>query len=576
MAWTPPLYSTLPLPGGRTHFRLLQIDNGETNEQLNLNMTVHDLGSIVEYEALSYCWGSTAPHHTAIVNGEEVKITDELDSALLQLRAEQKNTGSMNRIWVDAICIDQDNVHEKSDQINIMRTIYASASSVRAWLGTADEHTAISFEVFAQFAEADGTPNGSSTRDKLRYTPGTRTIALTATLDRPYFERVWIVQELVVARSALLQCGSHQIDFDAFQLAVRRMTGSGSYAFTQRVASLAYLGDWRDAFRRGDQTELGLRLLIDSRDRKATDLRDKLYSLWGIVSDEIAQAIVVNYDKSTEEVYTAFSSAILQASSDLQILSAVELGHRERSTLRLPSYVPDFSEAKLGHSILQRYRRFKPAHLFAAASAERPSVNVVTGGVEIRGFEVDSIDQVLDIRPVPGVPALVHDIDSAKLRDLASRLVSSDHYAFTGEAAWVATFRTLSADRTTFSPRVCDTYRTQYLSQYPGQSISDDIERVAADLPQPMWYALSSAIASVVIDKALFVTKNGYIGLGHDGIQVGDKLCILYGGEVPFLLRATSPGECYTFLCEAYVHGLMDGEALAGHNSKVDKYFTLR
>ena len=109
-------------------------------------------------------------------------------------------------------------------------------------------------------------------------------------------------QELVVAKIATIFCGSFSMAFDDFHLAVERMTGSGFYQLSTATTNIAYLGDWRSHYleivtsgRREEREEiLGWRLFVDSRDRKATDLRDKIYSLSGIAYEELAAGIKVD------------------------------------------------------------------------------------------------------------------------------------------------------------------------------------------------------------------------------------------------------------------------------------------
>jgi hypothetical protein len=89
------------------------------------------------------------------------------------------------------------------------------------------------------------------------------------------------------------------------------------------------------------------------------------------------------------------------------------------------------------------------------------------------------------------------------------------------------------------------------------------------DLPASAWELVSKDIGTIIEDTNMFLTTHGYLGLGHEGLDAGDIVCILSGGEVPFILRETAKREdrgVFQFLSECYVHGVMDGEAVDDPN----------
>lgn len=126
----------------------------------------------------------------------------------------------------------------------------------------------------------------------------------------------------------------------------------------------------------------------------------------------------------------------------------------------------------------------------------------------------------------------------------------------------MACFRILTADRTALSPRISDAYRFQFFVCFLGlQTASSGIP---TNLPLSLWTEISQAVDTIIEDKDMFVTNEGYVGLGHEGCAVGDAVCIFLGGEVLFLVRADVEGEQkgFKFMGECYVHGIMDGEAM--------------
>lgn len=128
------------------------------------------------YEALSYVWGSQSETHTIIVNGCDFQVTRNLYTALVHLRDNQ-----LERIlWIDAICINQEDDDEKSEQIPLMRSIYAQADRVLVWLGEAMRDGDEALKVIQRSA-GDKTLWNDSLSD-----PCSRL------LQRDWFQRAWV------------------------------------------------------------------------------------------------------------------------------------------------------------------------------------------------------------------------------------------------------------------------------------------------------------------------------------------------------------------------------------------------
>jgi hypothetical protein len=568
------LYKQLPLSAEHPSFRLLEIDLGEDragdHEAVRASVDTYDLRNQVDYDALSYCWGR---HDTTLhisLNDEEFPVTENLLAALQQLRRDQEKVGASRKLWVDTVCINQSDNAEKSHQVILMRDIYANARSVIVWIGKPDNLSALAFDTLKRFSVDDGSSDGSATYRSIEGSVEERRAAIKLLLDRPYFTRMWVVQEVVVAKKATVHCGTLSIDFERMNISVKRMTGSGFYPFSAATTNLTYVGNWRESYMKMSEREkeenLDLRLFLDSRDRMATDPRDKIYSLRGIARKAIAQGIRVNYDDSVEKVYTDFSKHVLSIRPDFQILSAVILQHRKFSNLALPSYVPDWTLPKVGGGILQRYYRFKPYHLFRAAGSSEPQVKLEQGSdaISIQGLRLDTVSHVIHIKSVisaaeDGSVSITESI----LRDLAGKTIGSEHYPFNDEPSWISYFRTLTADRSALSPRIDDEYRSQYLTIFHGWTLND-AQGEDHVLAPAAWAEVSKSIGTIIEDKDMFMTAQGYIGLGHEGFRTGDIVCVFSGGEVPFLLRETAnePKRMFQLLSECYVHGIMDGELM--------------
>lgn len=579
-------YGRLPLSGYQPSLRLVELDfNTDEEATVHATLNTYDCENAPEYDALSYTWGTPDTSANIKLNDQWFPVTPNLLAALEQLRLNQaKNRTSNRKLWIDAICINQSDNSDKSRQVMQMKDIYANASNVLIWTGKADNLSAVAFDTLELFAADDGTSDGSTTYRDILDTVGERKAAIQLFLERPYFNRMWVIQEIVITRNAIVLCGSFSVTFDMLYVAIQRMTGSGFYPFSAITSNVTYLGDWRDHFLKvavpDSEENIDLRLFLDSRDRNATDLRDKIYSLRGLIANNaLAAGITVDYDKSVVKVYTDFTKHLLNTCPDLRILSGVILRHRTTTTLELPSWVPDWSQPKYG-GILNRYYRFGPASLFRAAGASKPRVTVMGDSDKIclEGIRLDTVDRIIRIKSIlTSKDETSFSVTETRLREMAAEVTSLETYPFTGEPYWVAFFRTLTTDRTALSPRISEDYRAKFMNTFGDWKLND--AGVGQNLPAKAWAEISKSICAIIKDRNMFLTTRGYLGLSQEGFRIGDVVCIFSGGEVPFLLRqagAMPPYDgLFQFLCECYIHGVMDGEAMKNIKSNYLSPFSI-
>lgn len=296
------IFDSLPLPVSHASFRLLELlfksDATSTDEpMIHVTMRTYDSRHKPEYDALSYTWGTSDVSSNIRLNGHLFSVTPNLLAALEQLLIDQckEGTGKRQLYWIDAICINQGDDLERSRHVMRMREIYSNAQKVHMWIGKSSPLSSTAFDTLKRFAATDGTQDGSATLRAILETVKERRDAIRDLLERPYFVRVWIIQEVVVATKASVMCGSFSISYENLFIAVQRMTASQFYPFSTATTNVSYLGEWRGTFLAVDapdrEENLGLRLFMDSRDRSATDLGDKIYSLRGIANDVLAAGI---------------------------------------------------------------------------------------------------------------------------------------------------------------------------------------------------------------------------------------------------------------------------------------------
>ncbi|RYP61914.1 hypothetical protein DL770_009681 [Monosporascus sp. CRB-9-2] len=294
------LYRDIPLgkPGSIRLLRLLPHEDENAGIQCQLfEYSLQGLGEGAHlYEALSYVWGSSSSHRNVSVNGHDIRVTANLHAALLHLR----DRCFERIIWVDAICINQAHDGDKGEQIQYMAEIYSKASRVVVWLGEAENDGDQALEDIGLLADdMFGEP--------MVHEPSKQ--AILALLQRPWFQRVWVLQEVAAARSILMKCGSTEIDGYAFCVALDSrlpgLLGEAPSDLRGLIRSVTYL--IRGAvFRRKKVSRstgrFSLRIrplgeLIDMyHTHKATKRHDKVFALLGMSSDDPGAAgILPNY-----------------------------------------------------------------------------------------------------------------------------------------------------------------------------------------------------------------------------------------------------------------------------------------
>ena len=216
------VYKRLPKYLG--FIRVLRLlGNGIYNAEVECELLVIDFigGKPLEYEyeALSWCWGTAKPTGRIVVRkgGRDKKrlsksVTPDLVAALRALRYHGKD----RFLWIDQVCIDQGNPLEKNHQVEMMSEIYGRATKVCIWLGEGDRSSRMALEFIKKevlqlqnFDELCGSEQASE-----------KWGALLDLMQRPWFSRRWVVQEIALAHSTVVYCGGDKISWKKFAVAV--------------------------------------------------------------------------------------------------------------------------------------------------------------------------------------------------------------------------------------------------------------------------------------------------------------------------------------------------------------------
>ncbi|KAL2130290.1 hypothetical protein VTI74DRAFT_6662 [Chaetomium olivicolor] len=209
---------------------LLDLEPGATNDPIKLQIETTALDNAKGYACLSYAWGPPHPQRAITLNGCTFPIRENLYLAFRRLRLSNK----ARRLWVDAVCINQGDITEREAQVGIMQYVFNAATDVIAWIGEdngASDKRAIhlmrkisarSLELIENHLSKEDRSRGIALRENLAdwleaITPfglvDSIWVNFTSLIDRSWFSRIWIIQEVVMGKEVTVQCGPHKFDW---------------------------------------------------------------------------------------------------------------------------------------------------------------------------------------------------------------------------------------------------------------------------------------------------------------------------------------------------------------------------
>ena len=305
------LYQTL---ADTDEIRLLHLQPGATNDPLICQLVHSTLLEKPQYEALSYMWGSKESPLQIDLNGGIVDVRNNLWQALIHLRLPD----TTRILWIDALCINQNDTNERNHQVSQMGRIYQNAYRVVAWLGVDDESSRIAMKFILDFQPR--TREQCRLEDLLSRSP---TIienyiiaAICSLCFRKYWTRVWIIQELILAERIDILCGSWVCDWHQFGTALdsardnvhnhsilnldSRFQKDPRFSILIESQPLRIM-DWRRSRRLPQLQELaGLCNTFGSS--KCEDRHDKVFGLRALALRCCRDAVPVDYTISLAEI----------------------------------------------------------------------------------------------------------------------------------------------------------------------------------------------------------------------------------------------------------------------------------
>lgn len=389
--WT--CYQYLPL-SSVTCIRLVQITRPPGTGQLRMALVEADLDDPDQpaYQCLSCTWGPSIPGQQTVPDAEawfvnespladdkfhqtKVAITPSLQEFLDEFR--RRNPDDVCYLWIDALCINQEDLNERAAQVQLMARIYSSCDKVIAWLGAEDEASRAAAMIAQKtrfitkddlasvrewYLEYERT-NHEQPRVKMHERlglVGADWLAFAFFMNRNWFYRKWILQEAYLASALVFWCGGG-VEFRPRDLLIAiRYTSYEKWwdpitatpddplarrcVVPRRVYKSWFM--WSALLNPDADVRAAARLtngsfgVVWARDRGSSDARDSVYAILSFLegASNAAPPILVDYTRTAADVFTEFSRVVRPGEF------AVELeGRRHRRTPGLPSWVPDYA-----------------------------------------------------------------------------------------------------------------------------------------------------------------------------------------------------------------------------------------
>ncbi|KAF4459090.1 HET-domain-containing [Fusarium albosuccineum] len=540
------------------------------------------------YEALSYCWGKRDQTKTLLLNGEPFQVTSDLHDALEQFSLPD----SSRMLWIDAICINQYDAEEKSLQVQRMQEIYRNAERVLVWVGQAFDHTEQAFQQVQSLlscADVDG-------QSEIWNNEGEWITCLNKIIARPYWSRAWTVQEVVLARTALLCCGPHTIPFFEFaQFLLHKMTRERirvNYALSSYLRQVFQI---REASY--EDPPMGLfGLAYKLRYRQCTVSHDKLYAFLGLLKakDSLSTEVIpVDYAMDPSDLWMTFAKATMSKYETLLPLALAEMSRHINARWCL-----DWSHTMYEPNEVQHERRLfwtggldnpdyyplqLPRHSAAGELPARIRLDFEAPSViSAEGFTVSKVAKV-----GASVPALTIGFGRPNYVKLFKEwetlvggpwknpdMTAEFAHTVTGGAWGVepADWRGWNTKDYSEKPWSLGWLKNEFLedeASTTGYEMSHHVE-IKQDPVQSRYNRIRDDACE---ERRMFLLENGDFGLGPETTKVGDHVVILLGSQVPLVLHrrdysgfrswfdTEDKGKLYKptwkILGQAYIHARM-------------------
>ncbi|KAH7305455.1 heterokaryon incompatibility protein-domain-containing protein [Stachybotrys elegans] len=539
---------------GKHEIRVAVIQPGTRHDLVSIQLAVVDLDDEPSYDALSYVWGDSLKLKQILCDGRQTAVTANLYWALARVRSPDKKVA----VWADAICINQDDLQERSSQVGYMDRVFSNARRVWVCMGDSTHGQAEQIGKLVRDVLKNGLENRlARLRSEALFHNDGRWRYLSKLLRNPWFGRAWVIQEVGLARSAIVLYGQGQFDYRDFMRVAE--WAAGIPMSSQFHIGIRFIHtQWKDWSQRSSGYSF-LNLLEHASTLRCTDPRDLVYAFLG---HNLARAntgepiITADYTKPYMEVWQEVMGPLLLENGP-RALSAIR--HDERSIEEnWPSWVPRWNTGYEMNNLVHAAERWSlPYKTLTDTSIAPNGDKLLLAGVgldEVKAsywmhffperslivFEDSSTGECKSFNEIYG-----EYVSSAASRaDVAKSFVSA---IFGGSMEVDDGGRTLSFTAS-------EDHHPFLRKLFSGGQQSDN--KKYKNSTHKCWMVCQFLGSG----RSFIVTKKGFFGLAPYIARPGDLCYAIAGARVLFAFRPTAGKKSLRVLGESYLQGFMQGE----------------
>ena len=561
-----------------TRIRVLDILPGNANSDIRFRLREKRLGDGGVYHAISYAWGPPVFTHKIYSAAGFIQVTENLWEALRRYR----NTDDVMTLWVDAVCINQANVQERSQQIVLMRNIYSESSRVLVWLGleSPSDRSAFAFITsVVDYIREKGLPSTVAMIDEIwATTTDEDQVAVTDLFAKSWFRRVWTFQEIVCANEATFTSGSLDIQFFYLEIFCWVLITTGQWVWLKTNAAhralfqmpMLLLFTKEQLSRQSAENSL-LELLKYTRTRLATDPRDMIYGLVALASDTNPLPFAPTYNIAVHQLYEEFAVHVIRQNESLDIFECClfQPGLRE-----CPSWVPDWRHFE-GLMIFTNPKK----NSFNAAGHSRlnTSTTVVNHALGVEAICLDRLQNLSSFENSPDLVGLTHWESDMLPRVKWQQNIIRETVEMTSlsllygseQERWHAWWRTFIGEKNHELERATPDYERRVRSW---KELIDGMSNGDLDTKRHRFIddfaEIQDCVRNMESHREFCLSLEGRIGWVPHAAQTGDIVSLMRGSPVPVIIRPSQRENSYLVIGQCYIHGIMDGEAVVGKEDR--------
>ena len=555
------------LSHARQEIRLLSLAPGRLDDQPRCDIKVVSLQHELNFVALSYVWGDETNRKEILLRGHPFSVTANLEEALRYVQQIQCSSP----IWIDALCIHQADPEEKGQQVALMADIYSRACTTYMWIGPPVYFSNVAMDSIKKIQQI---PSSSWINARI--------YAVKQLINRPYWTRVWVIQEAFYSKHAIVKCGNDEVDFDFFydlqdfiKFHNRRpLTDKCPENPDQNLIKFPKFpfGLLFNLCPRNRLKEAPIRIdlfrwLNYSDSFSSTLPRDRIFAFLNLAFVTDKKSIQVDYStKSTNrQIFSKATAYIMKSRQPTQYLLPLQL-RQVGKLLDLPSWVSDWTIPPYHATITTSPK----ASQYSAGQDDsmwlKLCPNTVSLGVDILNnpvqFSFSEDFETLILRGIV-VDKIIYAISIADGNELVRQFgFKNKSWALTQREilnacrAWEV--KAFSSPRNAYDSAAGledAIWRTIILNKYPDGTSppSPDygacfmkwkrkIENEETFSDDPEVSEFDRHFVPGLELRAFCLTEKGRVGLVPSGAQDGDLVCIFPDGRIPFV--NTNAGTC--------------------------------